>query len=184
MYIIERDISMKIVPITNQAFKSKLPPANLNVNGKARYTDAWNDFACEAEKRNLIPEVKCLLDKISNDGNDAMLAFEKYTSEVGIENYYLGVYDDAQKLAQDRVNGKFLQNTINKNFIWFQKDSDGFFKIPTLNTFDKSNILGKTFIYVVMNLLNKILDKTSVEYKKLYGITSSEQLLRKYRAKI
>ena len=48
MYIIERDISMKIVPITNQAFKSKLPPANLNVNGKARYTDAWNDFACEA----------------------------------------------------------------------------------------------------------------------------------------
>ena len=57
-------------------------------------------------------------------------------------------------------------------------------QIPTLNTFDKSNILGKNLIYVVMNLLNKISDKNSSEYKKLYGVTSPEQILRKYRAKI
>jgi len=156
----------------------------LNINGKTRYTDAWKDFVCEAEKKNLTPEVMCVLDKISNDGNDVMLAFEKYTSECGIDNYYIGAYDSIDKLIQDKARGRFLQNTINNRYIWFQKDSDGLFKIPSLHSLEKSKILGETLSSAALKLLDKIADKTSEEYKKIYGITSAEQLLRKYRVKI
>lgn len=176
---------MKIQAISNNTFTSKLPQ-NI-INTKQKRQDAWDYFVKEANKEGLLSEAEACLNKIQNDGEDTLFAMDSYTSDFGVFNLYFGLYDNINLLISDRINGLPHTNTINGKLLWLQKERDNQFKVVKDEYKpDKRNFLGNSFPKAVIEILNRIADKTTPEHKRVYGIdkTKPEQILRKFRAKI
>ena len=177
---------MRINSIQNQTFQSKLPPVKPFFTNSVR-KDAWEEFVKAAWKEELWAEVESSLNTVAKDGHDeCIFALDKYTSSCNIENYYLGLYKDTESLMKDRSSSSLMSpNTISKKFVWFQKDSDGLYKIPNTSLRDPE-VLGKSFPKAVLTLLKRISDNATFEHKKIYGFDKPivEHFLNKYRAKI
>lgn len=90
---------MRIQNVAANTFKSKLPPES-TYRQRALTNDYWTEFAMNCSKEGLQDRLDNVLNKISNNGDNNILALESNPQK---DEFYFRLYNDYKKLLRDRV---------------------------------------------------------------------------------